>query len=278
MKKIIIDQNLKGKELFKFLVENKDALIAQKKSIMKFCDAIAFNPSFYDLKDATATKLDNASQLPPDATKIRVKVVANTSMWCDSHMDVLLRDSATKSIKDRKGMIPHLKNHEYKIESQIGDVAGIYYEEISLMELGLNKTGTAQALCFETDIRKDYDEKVFMFYKNGRVNQHSIGLQYVKLGLAINDDEDVAHYDLWTKHIDQVINKEVCEERGYFWVVAEYKLLENSAVLFGSNILTPTLDMKSSTEIEPFNDTQDQPQKDKGFNLIEAIQLTNFFN
>lgn len=278
MKKIIIDHNMKGKELFNFLVANKDALIAQKKSMMKYCDAVAFNPSFYDLKDSTATKLDSPTQLDQNASKIRVKVVANTSMWCDSHMDVLLRDSAAKSIKDRKGRIPHLKNHEYKIESQIGDVAGIYYEEISLMELGLNKTGTAQALCFETDIRKDYDEKVFMFYKNGKVNQHSIGLQYVKIGLAINDEEDVAHYDLWQKHINQVINKDQCEERGYFWVVAEYKLLENSAVLFGSNILTPTLDMKSSTTIEPSNDTQEKPQKDEPFNVMEAINQTKFFN
>ena len=40
MAKIEISEELKGKELFKFLAENKNALIAQKKSMLKYADTV----------------------------------------------------------------------------------------------------------------------------------------------------------------------------------------------------------------------------------------------
>ncbi len=272
--KISVDPNLKGKELYRFLIENKAQLIAQKKSMEKWADAVSFMPSIYNLKGKEAIKAAGPADIAPDATTVRVKVVANTSMWCDSDMDVLLRDNAKKSMKDRKGLILHLKDHGRTLDDQIGDVADIYYEEISLKELGYNKTGTAQALIFETDIRKAYDERAFNKYKAGLIKQHSIGLRYVKLDLAINDPEDEKEFDYWNKYIDQVINREVAEEKGYFWVVPEIQLIENSAVLFGSNILTPTLEAKG-TAIEPSSDTQEQPHE---FDLAAAIKTTKFFN
>lgn len=274
--KISIDPELKGKELYRFLIENKSALIAQKKSMEKWCDAVSFSPTIYNLKGKEATKAA-LGEIPMDATSLRVKVVANTSLWCDSDMDVLLRDSAKKSMKERKGLILHLKNHGRTLDDQVGDVADIYYEDIALMELGYNKSGTGQALIFETDIRKSYDEKIFNKYRSGLIKQHSIGLQYVKLDLAINDPEDEKEYDYWNKYIDQVINREVAEEKGYFWVVPEYKLIENSAVLFGSNILTPTLDAKEDTTSQPLEDTAEEPLT-KSFDLQTAITLTKFFN
>lgn len=159
----------------------------------------------------------------------------------------------------------------------MGDVVDIYSQTISLTELGLSKSGTTEVLVFETDIRKDYNEKVYYKYLKGKVKQHSIGLQYIKLGLAINDDEDTAHYELWNKYIDQVINREMVEQHGYFWVVHEIKLLENSAVLFGSNELTPTLGVKSDTLDEPVETTQTEPLKSE-FNIREAIEKTTFIN
>ena len=269
MEKIEISEELKGKELFKFLAENKNALIAQKKSMLKYADTV--------IHSATPIKRESVKAAGTDTPDVcSVKVVANTAWYCDSQMDVLVPDNAKKSISERKGMIPHLHDHIHQISAQVGDVKNIYYQDMSLSELGLSKSGSTQVLIFETDIKKLYNEQVFNLYKSGKINQHSIGLQYVKIGLAMNDEESIAEYELWQKYASKVINQSVIQEKGFFWVVPEIKLLENSAVLFGSNPITPTLSAKQDdTEREPSDDTQDQPLK---FDLNEAIKSVSFFN
>lgn len=247
---------LKGKELFKFLQENKSALISQKKSMLKKTEPVFFSPSFiYSKPDAT--KADAGAT--EDTGTILVKVVANTAMFFDSQADVLLPDNAKKSIKDRKGLIPHIHDHIWEVTSEVGDVKNIYYQDVPLKELGVNQPGTAQALIFETEIRKDYNEAIYNKYRAKKVNQHSIGLQYVNLALAYNDEEAKEEFALWNKYINQIINKEAAEAAGYFWAVSEIKLMENSSVLFGSNSLTPTL--QDSTKEQPPLGTVLQPQK-----------------
>lgn len=268
--KILIDPALKGKELTKFLVDNCDKLIAQKKSIIKRTDPVTSIPTLYNLKGDKALKTTIAD-IPNDATSVRVKVVANTALWMDSQYDVLIPDCWKTSIKQRKGMIPHLHDHIHEIGAEVGDVADIYSQDVSLTDLGLNKSGKTQCLIFETDIRKSYNEAVFNKYSAGRIKQHSIGLQYVKMSLAINDEDSQKEFDFWTKYIKQVINRDVAEEAGFFWVIEEIKLLENSAVLFGSNELTPTLDVKVDTTLDP---GLEQPSP---FDLSKAIKETKLF-
>lgn len=270
--KVVIDENLTGKDLHRFLIENKQALIAQKKSIIKNTDAISFAPALFNVKDGQAVKAA-AESVPPDATSIRVKVVANTAYWCDSQMDVLLPDCWKTSIKERKGLIPHLHDHIHSTDAEVGDVANIYSQDMSLTELGLAKAGTTQSLIFETDIKKSYNEKVFNKYKNGKAKQHSIGLQYVKIELAVNDEESEKEFDFWNKYIDKVINREEVEAKGFFWVVSEIKLLENSVVLFGSNQLTPTLDVKSDTDLQSPEGAVETPSAE----TFSIKQLLNIF-
>jgi hypothetical protein len=257
--KVTIPKDLKGKELTSFIIQNKEALYAQKNKAFKYADAWEAPVELFHVKGASVTK---SADVPKDADTLRVKVVANTANWCDSHMDVLLPDCWAKSINERKGMIPHLHDHIHQLNAEVGDVVNIYSQIVSLSELGVNKPGTTQSLIFETDIKKAYNQQVFDKYKAGKVKQHSIGLQYVKLELAINDEESEKEKDFWDKYIDQVINREYVEERGFFWVVPEIKLIENSAVLFGSNSLTPTLESKEDdTENEPPQSTHVQQKK-----------------
>lgn len=265
MSKITIPEGLKGKELFKFLVENKSDLIRQKKAMLKRTEPVAYSTIFVNPSGELGAKAAGEDQKELDTGVIRVKVVANTALWCDSQMDVLLPDNAKRSIKERRGMIPHIHDHMWEVQAELGDVVNIYYQDVPLKELGYNKAGTAQALIFETDIRKDYNERLYQRYKAGKIKQHSIGLFYVTLELAINDPDYEKEIDFWNKYINQVINKEVCEDKGYFWVVSEIKLMENSAVLFGSNILTPTLEVdgesQKSTSDEPPVGTPGKPQE-----------------
>tara|TARA_R110000796_G_scaffold182986_1_gene299474 strand:- start:192 stop:557 length:366 start_codon:yes stop_codon:yes gene_type:complete len=110
---------------------------------------------------------------------------------------------------------------------------------------------------------KEYNSKVFNEYKSGRITQHSVGMQYVKMDLAVNDEEYEEEYKVWKDNIDNLGNSEQANEKGYFWFVREAKLIEISAVLLGSNSLTPTLenkqaDLSSLDVVEPSDDTQEK--------------------
>lgn len=275
--RVVIPEGLKGKDLCKFLVANKAALIAQKKSMpIKYADAVSYSPALY-VKNSEGVVKSIAEDIADNVESIRVKVVANAAYWCDSHMDVLLPNCWAKSIKERKGLIPHLHDHIHRLDAEIGDVKNIYSQEVSLFDLGLNQEGSTQALIFETEVVKSYNEKVFNKYKTRRIKQHSIGLNYVSIELAVYDEESEKEFDFWNKHFEKVINKEFVLSQGYFWVIPEIKLLENSAVLFGSNELTPTLEVSDKSTVEqPSEDTEEQPQPPlaQSFDLSKAISET----
>lgn len=270
--KVLIDPNLTGKELFDALIENKAALIAQKKAIIKHTEPVTAAPTFYHVKGEEVIKT-LIGDIPPDANSLRVKLVANTAYWMDSQRDVLIEDSWANTIKAGKGRL-HLKDHTYKLEAEVGDVISIYSQELSLRDLGLNRTGTTQSLIYESDVKKSYDEKVFYKYKTGKIQQHSIGLMYVKIDLAINDENYKEEFALWQKFVDKIINKSDAEKLGYVWIVSEIKLIEVSAVLLASNELTPTLEVRNSTEVQPLFSTDSQPPK--CFDLSKAILETKF--
>ena len=276
--KVLIDENLKGKALYKFLVENKSSLINQKKSgLPKTTDPVSCNLEFFNLKDNTASKTA-IGNIPEDATSVRAKIVANTFMWMDSQRDVLLPGCADKTIKDGKGRL-HLKDHTFKLDAEIGDVFNIYTQNLSLSELGVNKAGTVEVLIYESDVKKSYDEKVFTKYKAGKINQHSISLNYVKLDMAINDEDYKEEFANWNKYISQIINKDEAEKAGFFWIVPEIRLIECSAVLAGANELTPTLEVgNKDTFSQPVQATEEKPLEPEAFNWSANIKQTKFIN
>jgi len=234
------------KDRYRFLIDNKKDLIKQKKAMPVYSDV--WEGSSNQLKKQTVKEIKS------DVTEIRIKAVANTANWMDHDQDVLLPDCWKKSITERKHVIPHLHDHIHSVDAKIGEVVDIVANQLTYGELGLKGEGTTQALIFITDVYKSYNEKIFNQYKLGKVNQHSIGMQYVQLALAINDKEEKEEFNTWEKYYDQVINKDKADEYGFFWAVSEIKLLENSAVLFGSNEITPTLQEETKIEtsiVEP---------------------------
>jgi hypothetical protein len=281
-----IDNTLPRKELFTFLKENKKALIAQKKAVKK--DFYSAVPSFtYGVKEPgkeiVEMKAVGEAVIPDTATSIMVEAAANTSMWCDSSMDVLLKNAGKKSIKERKGMIPHIYDHEWSILSEVGDVKSIYYQDVPLRTLMVNMDGTAQVLTFYTEVIKSYNPAVFEKYRLKRIKQHSIGLMYDDIQLAINEPDDEYwqdEYKVWKKYFDQIINKEVPEERGYFFAVSQFTLLENSAVMLGANFLTPTLSTTEKTvdtEDTPPIEGTDRGPSENDFDVQIAIRTAKFF-
>lgn len=240
-------------EMFKFLRENKESLIAQKKMITKAADPVVF---VYSAKDDKGNALKANSPIPEDVNKLRLKLVINTTNLMDSHSDVHGKGIWKKSVKENKN-IHLLQEHRMKFDHIITDNVKASVPVMSWKELGQKYEGDTEALVFDVEIDKR-NEYMFNQYAKGYVKNHSVGMRYVKLELAINSESkwDVEEKEVWDKHIDEIANKELAEEKGYFWYVSEAKIIEGSAVPIGSNTVTPTLEIESKN-IEPSTkDTQ----------------------
>lgn len=250
------------KELIKNLVANKQQEIELKKAQIKHCKG-GLNAT---LGQKTALKgLFNDYE-----DKLERTIIGNTYLWMDSHDDVHAKGCFSKSIKERGDRVFHLHDHEFKRTAKVGNPIRLYEEEVAWKNLGIDKDGTTQALHMDSEIMKSYNAQIFDEYKNGLVDQHSVGMQYVKIDLAVGDEQYEEEYKLWVDNIDQIGNKEYAEEKGYFWLVREAKLIEVSAVLLGSNELTPTLgEMKVEADVITSKETEAEPDSlQKFINLI----------
>jgi len=249
------------KELFKFLKEKKDSLIAQKKATIKHADSVLFQ-----IKDNNILKANEAFK-PNSDDEIKVKVIINTTNLMDSHGDVHVKGIWNKSLKENK-MIMHLQEHVMSFDKIIadGDELKAYVKDFKWKDLGYDFEGSTQALIFESTIKEEGKEARNKFmaeqYASGRVKNHSVGMQYVKLLLALNDENNVAEFEAWEKYLPEIANKEAAEEKGYFWVVKEAKVMEGSSVPIGSNWITPTLD--NNAKSQPSKDTEENTEPPNG--------------
>ena len=231
------------KEFFNYLLENKSELIAFKKATMKFTDAFG-NHDIYENKALQTNFIDD---LTTDI--IKRTIIANTYNWMDSADDVLLNGCFKKSIEENFKNIFHLHDHEYKIDAKVGKPISIYEKKVNWTDLGINKTGQTEALMMDSSIEECLNENIYKQYLNDEITQHSVGMQYVKLELAINDPEKKAEYAVWSKYIGSIGNMDKVIAQGYFWAVSEGKLREISCVLIGANELTPTIPNKTEKNI-----------------------------
>lgn len=245
-------------EMFTHLRENKKSLIAAKKMITKECDAVFYISKSIDEK-GEVIKVENTSLV--EINKLKATLVINTTKLLDSHGDVHLDGIWNKSAKESKDLLL-LQEHQMKFDKIISDDVKATVKNMLWKELGADYTGYTEALVFECTIEKNRNEFMFNQYVKGFVKNHSVGMRYVKLELAINSESkwDVEEKEVWDKYINQIVNKEYAESIGYFWVVPEAKIIEGSAVVKGSNSITPTLEIteasKGANAIEPSEDTQ----------------------
>ena len=114
---------------------------------------------------------------------------------------------------------------------------------------------------------------MFGLYANKEVDEHSVGMMYVKVLLAVNNDskEYKEEFATWNKHIEDIVNRKAVEDQGFFWAVKEAKVIEGSAVVKGSNPLTPTTSVEAKTE--PSEDTQThEPPQGTQSNIKEILK------
>jgi hypothetical protein len=264
------------KELFKFLVENRDKLIAQKKAVKKEADCpVIVAPIIVHDAKKKANKAEGDDLLQMDSLK--VVVVINTTNFLDTHCDLHLPGIWNKSIKDNK-MIMHLQEHEMEFEKIIadGNELKVYTKTFNWSELGYSYPGTTEALVFESTILRNRNEYMLEQYANGWVKSHSVGMYYTKMDFAINDESYPNEYEAWKKYYPDIANKDVADEMGYFWYVMEAKCVEGSAVPLGSNTCTPTL--STNMKSEPLDGTHNSFEPDNSTQKkIDFKLLTNNF-
>jgi len=247
-------------EKFEYLRANKRLIFTQKKSAVKFSDPLQhlnFVPGT-GLYAAKALSLSGGGEV----ALFKVKLAINTTNLLDSHSDVHIPGLWTKSLKERRDLFL-LKEHNLSFESIISDVITATADKMTWKSLGFKFDGETEVLVFDTEIEKERNEYMAEQYAKGRVKQHSVGMQYVKLFLCMNSQSkfDIEEKANWDKYYPQVVNQKDADSQGYFWAVTEAKVIEGSAVPLGSNFATPVI------SIEPVDSTQ----SDKSFEPHDAL-------
>lgn len=172
-----------------------------------------------------------------------VDVVANTYYYMDSYGDVLVDGCCAKSISDRgpkssaPGKIKHLSNHN--LTQGIGRIE-------TLEETVMNDMSVLRASSWMSETKAG--EETLIKYKEGLIDQHSIGFNYMDLEWLDAESDD---YD---KLLAKLINPDEATKWGGMWVVKEIRLFEFSSLDgFGANRLTPFLGVKSNNKTVQYN-------------------------
>lgn len=250
--RVVIPEFKTKSEAFVYLKANEKSIIKTKTSMPIKSDIYEYGCLPVNQKQ---TIKEDGELLNPN--EIEVNAIANLSGWCDSYMDVMIKDNWKKTITD-KSIVYHLKNHKYSTDDIVGKDPELYTKLFDLAYFGIESDVTkAQALMMRSVVTKEYDEKTFYLYRDNQIKQHSIGLRYIIIKLCIDspEEEDKQYKEQWDKFYPQVINKDKVDAKGYFWAVVESKILENSCVLFGANEHTGVLSTSKEEKTEAVQDT-----------------------
>lgn len=225
------------KELFAWLRENKDDIIYQKQASLKEADYMECN--VVEMKGLIVSKVADG-----DVTELKRRLIINTTNIRDSHKDVHLDGLWDDDLETNKRM-RLLKEHNMTFDDTIADKGDLkaFTQKYNWRDLGKDADGETEALVFDVTIKQARHGEMFIEYKQGNVDNHSVGMYYKIIKFAMDSDEEEdkdlkAEYD---KHIDKIVNRDEVDKDGYYWAVYKAVAVEGSAVPNGSNPITPTL-------------------------------------
>lgn len=232
------------RELFLHLLKNVGNIISIKKATIKNSEGCNFPMARFDCEIGKGIEGLKEGNIYP---------IINTTNIMDSHNDVHLPKIWNKSIKEQKGKVFYVTDHDLKINSVIAfpNDVDVSVKTIKWSDLGKSFEGETQALMFSVSKDSVRHEGVSKIIEEKINIQHSVRMQYVKMFLAVDSDdkEFKTEKKAFDKYIDVIANKEAVIEQGYFWGIQEAKISqEGSMVLLGSNSITPLLHGQSSAE------------------------------
>lgn len=243
-------------DLLMYLVQEKESVIAQKKGIEKRAEGgpTGILPVSIEVQKGIKPLYENDKE----AGVLKRTIVANTYWWQDSHDDVHLGKGDegeegtaifSESIKGRASKIFPMDQHKWDLDAKMGRTINLYESGISWRQLGVGRTGMTEALFADVEIMRSKNERRYNDYLNNEIDQHSVGMRYQDIQLAVDDSEEYPNeYKVWQKFIAKIGNRSYTESKGYFFAVGKAQLREYSAVIAGSNELTPTMGGSGSGE------------------------------
>lgn len=260
--------------MFRDIIANKSSLFAMKKSAVKLTDG--FDCLFMDEVTEKGVVTKGNEAVAGNPTELKVRIAGNTTNLLDSHWDMHVNGLWKRTLKSSNKKI-HLQEHRREFDKVISSDAKAYTKIVPWADLGAPYDGDTEVLLADSLVKAARNPLMFDQYKNGWVNNHSVGMQYVDFVICINSEERWAKEEKenWDLYYPMLANKEDADKTGYFWAILEAKLLEISAVLFGSNYITPTLDNNLKSEQSPLDeDTIDPPQ---GTQQLTKLINPNFY-
>ena len=222
---------------------NKSLLLMNKKSVIKYSDSVSLTMPIAEssevIKEVGVGKMSGTMNTDG---RIMVKSAMNTTNIMDSHDDVHIAGLWKKTLAENKNII-HLQEHKMTFDKVITDEVNAYTKAMTWASLGYDYEGSTQVLVFDSVVTDSRNKYMYDLYSAGQVKNHSVGMQYVKIELAINDKakEYADEKAVWDKYIGEIANADYAKSKGYFFAVTEAKLIEGSAVVIGSNRATPTI-------------------------------------
>lgn len=208
------------------------------------------------------------SKLPGEETKAGPQMkegycypVINTTKYLDLHGDCHMDGIWNKSAKDQNGKIYYVADHEIKTHSIIAWPAdvNVMVKSVPWTWVGKDYPGNTEALIYEINKSSIVNATAKEIIESKRPVQNSVRMQYVKISLALNSEhkDDILYKGNWDKWVNEISNKEVAEEQGYFFAVEEAKIIkEGSMVPFGSNDATPINQRKDGADTITPEDTE----------------------
>lgn len=202
--------------------------------------------------------------------------VVNSANFLDSHGDVHVDGNWNKTIKDSKGQVYLVLDHELKISEVIAmkqDIE-IMTAYVSWSMLGKSYDGETYSLIYKVQKDKIVNKQVKEWLDIGYTFEASVRMQYIKIDTAMNTDnpEFEKQKKVYDEVLPLIVNKNELyeEDLQYFWVIREAKnVKESSLVLFGSNSATGLImEVKNNEQskdthniIEQSKDTQKKISK-----------------
>jgi HK97 family phage prohead protease len=181
------------------------------------------------------TLSDSVRDVSESSRKVKVAISHMGSKDFDN--DVIDHTAYNKTLNERgpagANLIWHLTDHNPSLKSAIGKFSELYVENDYLVGV-TNVPNTT------------WGNDVLEFYKSGHINQHSVGFRTIK---QENQKSQEGDYNL----------------------IKEILLFEGSAVLWGANINTPSLEVGKSLTTEEVIQTHEKLSKELSL-LLKSLK------
>jgi len=210
-------------------------------------------------------------------------VAVNTTRILDSHEDVSIDGSWSKTAKEQQGKVYLVFNHDFDPTKVIVAKEDIEILLVKIPFSALNRPyeGDTEALIYKFRKDKVISPMAKTWFERKLDIEASVRLRYIKILYAANSDEpeDKEFKKNYEKYYPIIANKEDFKEIHYFYAVLEQQnILESSLVLAGSNGATGLIQGESKDQpLFSTDKTDNEPsEQDTQKDLINEIKNYKF--